>query len=592
MLPQLRVRCLIGCLSAWCALSAHAADPIKVESSIELPKYTVIDTRPLPKPERWLYAEFPGFEVLSNASDRNTRQILEDFRLFEQALEIVWPTLKGKSQVPATLVLCGKNHFDSFVPDAAKLTDGSQGTASLFFDNGPRSAIVVDVGVSVLNLNTTDSAALNSAGVTTAGIEVEEGEQLKREYIRLLLSRLQPRWPAWFEEGLAQLLRGMEVTEKRITFAKLEDPNEISITQAQAIESARQNADAGIDLSSSAPAEDRGFQSALARSALMGFPEMFAVKRESRLAQNPIGSSWAKQCYAFVHMCLYGEGQRYQKGFLKFITRLTKEEPSEALFKECFETGYRSMGTTLRSYVTGAAYKSMEWNAGKGSKGFADFSKIVPREATQGEVGRIKGETYTLGGHRDEAQRELITAYRRGERDPRLLAALGLFEQSGGDTVKARKFLEAAAEQKVVRAEAYLALAKLRIAEASANAGEEKPFTVAEVDAITALLRTAAQQPPAMPEVYETLADTWARSPEKLKREQVVVLVRASVQNPARLRLIYQTAQFCADAGMLQEAHALTDHGLVYAPTESVKQRFSELKAKLPPAPPAAKSSS
>jgi hypothetical protein len=162
----------------------------------------------------------------------------------------------------------------------------------------------------------------------------------------------------------------------------------------------------------------------------MGFPEMFAVKRDSALAQNPVGSAWAKQCYAFVHMCLYGEGQRYQKGFIKFLTRLVQEEPSEALFKECFGESYRSMGASLRGYVNAAAYKSMEWNAGKGSKGFADFAPITLHDASQADVGRIKGETFALAGYRDAAQIELITAYRRGERDARLLAALGLFENT------------------------------------------------------------------------------------------------------------------------------------------------------------------
>ena len=43
---------------------------------------------------------------------------------------------------------------------------------------------------------------------------------------------------------------------------------------------------------------------------------------------------WGKQAYAFVHMCLYGRGLKYQKPFLQFITRLDREPLSEALFKE------------------------------------------------------------------------------------------------------------------------------------------------------------------------------------------------------------------------------------------------------------------
>lgn len=588
MPPELFARLVTGIAIAAATLPLRAQEKTPPEATIELPKYVVTDSAPLPKPEAWFHAELPGFEILSSGSARNTRRILEDFRLFAMALGVVWPELQRQYQAPTTLLLCGGNRFDSFVPEATKSNDSRHGTASLFLDDASRPAIVVDMGVSVLNLETSgaESQLLAQAGVMTSGIEIDQGEQLKREYIRLLLARLNPRLPAWFEEGLAQLLRGMEITNKWITFAKLEDLNEISISQAMAIEQSRFNAEDGFAGMVSAAAEDGGFQRALARSALMGFPEMFAVKRDSMLARNPVGSSWAKQCYAFVHMGLYGEGQRYQKGLLQFLTRLQKEPLSEPLFKECFGAGYRSMGASLRGYVTGASYKSMTWKAAKGSKGFADLAPIVLREATQAEVGRIKGEAYLLAGHRGAAQAELFTAYRRGERDPQLLAAIGLFEDAGGDEGAARKFLQAAVDRKTVRGDAYLALARRQYAEALAAAGDGGIFPRETVDAISSLLRTAAQQPFAAPAVFDLLADTWEHSSEKIPRTDAGFLIRGCQANPTRFRLIYRTARFCADAGLIREARALADHGVLHAPNETARTSFSKLKSTLPPAGP------
>ena len=56
---------------------------------------------------------------------------------------------------------------------------------------------------------------------------------------------------------------------------------------------------------------------------------------------------------------------------------------------------------------------------------------------------------------------------------------------------------------------------------------------------------------------------------------------------PTRLKLVYQAAVVAGDAGELQAAHALADHGIKYGPDEKVKKRFEDLKATLPPAPPA-----
>ena len=60
---------------------ATANDPV-----VELPKFVVTDSRELPPPEFWRYGTMPGFEILSNASDKATQRLLRDFDMFRQAL--------------------------------------------------------------------------------------------------------------------------------------------------------------------------------------------------------------------------------------------------------------------------------------------------------------------------------------------------------------------------------------------------------------------------------------------------------------------------------------------------------------------------
>lgn len=190
----------------------------------------------------------------------------------------------------------------------------------------------------------------------------------------------------------------------------------------------------------------------------------------------------------------------------------------------------------------------------------------------------------------DHARAALIAPYSRGERDPRLLAALGLYERTAGNDERAEKFLAAATTAKVIRPRAYLELARLRYQAALAKpAGSDGALSPAQTTEVMNLLLPARTQPPAMPEIYELMADTLVRSADAPKRETLQVLFDGVNQFPRRLGIVYQTAVLCIRAGETKAATALVEQGLRLAPDESSKAHFTALKASLPanPAPPA-----
>jgi hypothetical protein len=213
---------------------------------------------------------------------------------------------------------------------------------------------------------------------------------------------------------------------------------------------------------------------------------------------------------------------------------------------------------------------------------------LALRDATQSEIGRIKGEALMMAGNTTKAHAELIAPYIRGERDPALLASLGLHEHEAGEDDRARKFLEAAVAGKAVRSEAYYELARYRFADAMAKpGGANGALSAAQTSAVIDLLLTARKQPPAAPGVYDLMAETWGRSTVTPKRDDIIALVEGVRLYPGRLKLAYQTAALSADAGMLDVAHSLADHGIKYAPDAGSRTRFEDLKKKLPPAPAA-----
>lgn len=557
---------------------------------VELPKFVVTDSRELPQPESWRYATIPGFEILTNASDKATQRLLRDFDMFRQALGYVWPVPNRISQ-STSLIICGKGgKFDAFVPSGKGVTDSA--TASLFLKQGAHAAIVIDLQattLNVLNVDNTDDAA---TGTDSGLISVEHDKQLYREYVRYLMSQSEPRSPAWLEEGLSQIIMKMTFDKRYIEFAKLEDPNTVSVQGAMNAElnAAAAAFDADAVALPGAPAEDRDFAAALRRKALVPLDKFFAVAHDSPEAINPLGNNrWAKQAYAFVHMCLYGNRGKFQKSFVTFLQRSAREPVTEALFKECFNMTYKQMLMEIRGYCDFTVYEA---KAFRSTKGGPDLIVTPPplalREATQSEIGRIKGEALVLAGHPKAARAELIAPYQRGERDPNLLAVLGVYEKTSGEPDRARKFLEAAFAGKAARPDACLELARMRYADALAKpAGGEGNLSAAQVASVIEPLKLGRKTPPPMYALYDLAADALVRSAVKPQRDDAMMLIEGAQLFPTRLKLVFQAAAIANETGELQAAHALADHGIRYAPDASAKKRFEDLKASLPPAPPA-----
>jgi hypothetical protein len=585
-----RPRCFLR-LVAWAGglaatAGSLAAQDVSKDKPIELPTYTVTDSRELPPPEPWFYGRIPGFEVLSNASEKSTKRLVGDFQRFFLALSLVWPGVQQKTAVPTSLIICGKGaKFDAFIPTGQQRPNRAM--ASLTLRAAEQSAIVIDFQTKVLNLSTSEGATAVAATAAAAGEEglslgggdpgfqVDAYRQLYREYIRFLLGGVEPRGPAWFEEGVAQIFMAMEVTNTTIIVGKVENPNTISAEQGALN-------DAGI--SGTAPTEDRDFNAALAKRRLLGMAELFAVTHDAPEANSALGGTWAKQSYAFVHWGLYGDQGKHQKEFLTFLRRLDREPASEALFKECFKKNYRDMVLTIRGYVDFTNYKVAGVQAGKGEK-LPTPPPFELREATEAEVGRIKGDALRLAGHVASARTAMTTPYIRGERDPPLLAAIGLLERAANDDGRARKFLEAAAQGKAARPRAYLELAKMRFAEAAAKpAVAPERFSAEQTVAVLTPLFTARTQSPPLAEAYELIAEAWARSVITPGADHLGVLDEGVRFFPRHSALVYATAVQKVRAGLVADARLMIDLGLRLAPApeSEMRRKLETLRASLP----------
>lgn len=299
------------------------------------------------------------------------------------------------------------------------------------------------------------------------------------------------------------------------------------------------------------------------------------------------GTFWSAQAYAFVHMCLYGRNQKYQRSFLQFVSRLGREPLSEGLFRECFSMDYKKMALELRGYIGFTDHKYMQFVAKKG-QALPDPPPFELREAPDAVVGRIKGEALRLAGQRSAAHNALIAPYVRGERDPRLLAALGLNEKLAGNDDRARKFLEAASNAKVDRARAYLELARLRLETARAKPnGTEGRLDEMQVASILTPLFTARKTPPPMAEVYAMIAETWSLSEGAPQSEHFEVVLEGVRIFPRDTALVLAATLLAAKRGFPQRAGELARLGAKVASEPGEKSRFQMLADAYEPAEPA-----
>lgn len=521
-------------------VAAPAADDA-FPGVVELPKFEVVDSRLLPPPESWHYAQIPGFEILSNISQSATKRFVDDFLLLQMVIDTIMPGLsRSNVPVPTALILCGRgNAFEQFVPDDQ--SEARYGKNSLFFANAERAAIVVDFALAEIQLSDN----------TTEESDPYRGFYL--EYFRYLIRRQMSRPPPpWFEEGLVQIFAAMDFNRKWITFAQIGD---------------------GFG-----GPKTGDFNRRLAQRALIPFRDFLEPGRSKER-----GTFWSAQCYAFVHMCLYGGNKRYQRPFLNYIQRCDTEPVTEDLFKDCFKKTYKEMGLELRGYIDFTNYQAMQYTAKKGQE-LPKPPAIALEPAPDAVVGRVKGEVLRLAGHGAEARIALIAPYVRGEREPRLLAALGLDEKLAGKDDRARKFLEAAAAAKVDRARAYLELGRLRLAEARKNPGAPKGrLDEGQVTAVLTPLFTARKTPPPMAEVYALIAQTWALSARAPELSHLDVVLEGVTRFPRDVSLVMDATLLAANRGFPQVAQSLAQLGVKVASEPGDQDRFRLLASAFEP---------
>jgi hypothetical protein len=551
-------------------------DPAAPNRVVELPPLMVSEGR---NPLAWHYGEAPGGEILSVCPDDTTREFIRQFYRLRQLLALVLPPrLQMEQSMPMVHLLAPTNMGDRLKQDVQVEMFHGQGTAAAADEDAP----LVGRGGSPPQIHVLPNLRLMDTDAYTifALLDDEEVSQghlsLTGDYVAFLLQRRVPPLPPWFVVGTLHLFDSLTFGTRDVEIAP----------------------DAGLTRQQIAAIRK---DPAAAAAALLPMEDILAGPRPPvgpPAAVEAYRQAWIAQSALFARWALDGRSVAEREAYFKFVERASSAPPVTAdLVRESFGLSPAEIRARLGRYLPAAIAKTMRLRL----TGPEEGPVLKLRPATAAEIARIKGDwermetsfvktTYPAlsENYLEQARRTLHRAYDLGERDPRLLAALGLTECDAGNDAAALPFLAAATGARVVRPRAYYELARILYARERARpAGAKGRLSAAQTTAIVEPLLAAQHQSPPLPAACALFSELWFHSDLTPLPSDLVQLNAGAGYFPRNFSLVYQAALLDAQAGDWPAARRQVEQGKTAA-TSAVRGLFEHLQGLLPPtAPPA-----
>lgn len=489
-------------------------------------------------PLKWRYLSLPGKEILAACDDRIALAIVQRLQRLDALMPAILPErFTGGAAQPEMLIL---------VDEKA----GQEAMADIVRKDGARFRFMP-------NLRLTESDGWAVFALVT-GASSAQFVYARDRIVALLESRI-PRLPDWFIEGMARFYEETQFSER-----------EINVRLA----------------AWTSPAESAALQREPDRPRiLLPMEELFARRAAEPGAAGDLDAVWRAQASLFVRWALAEDNGAARDALWQFLDRLEREPPSEALFRELFGMGYADMRDQLSDYLSSATRQPAKVSSPPSTGGAAPRLRF--RDATDLEIARIRGEWERLQIHYvrtkstglveryiAQARKTLHRAYDKGERDPRLLASMGLLELDAGDPAAALPLLEAAVAGHVVRPRAYYELARLRYAALTKEIGPAAKLSPSQVDAVLTPLFAGQHQQPPLLQNWALFSEVVGRSDAPPTAAQLAALHEGALKFPHASDLVARAIYFHLGSGQPAAASVLAEAGLRHAHDPATRAKF------------------
>jgi hypothetical protein len=539
-------------------VQAADAPSAALGAAVELPPMMVeesVSTVP------WLYVNAGGAEFLSRCSASTTRQFVEAWLAKMQLVRVLVPEeFLARTDVPTVVVLYAQDLQQTVSAEIQReLQAGDQRPGV----SPPESRVNIAPNMRLADRDMHASIVyLDEALFDGATLSIAPG------HVRYLLQGRVPELPAWLLAGIERTWRDADFVLEPITLRPLvwHDHGE---SEALASDPTRPRA--------LLPANEL-FASDLAQADENHHPKRAAT----RAAEQELFFRWAVV-----------SGGPMRNALWKFAARAAEGPVTEEMFEESFGFDFSELRDRLSDYLPKAVGETARIDPGR----LPPLPSVEVERATPNQIARVRGEWERLAiGHVQrrlprvrepyiaQARRTLRRAFDAGDRDPRLLATMGLCEIDAGNPGGAREFLEPAVARGVVRPRAYYELARLRFAELTRGTPETKIFSYTELAPILGPLQRALTQAPALPEIFSLLAEAWARCETSPNTAEFAELETGARLFPHRPAVALPVARALARHGKKSEAVAVLDASAAHAANADTRAAMTRLRAQLAPA--------
>ncbi|HTL68068.1 MAG TPA: hypothetical protein VL200_10435 [Lacunisphaera sp.] len=598
----MRLICYGGLLVSGLAL--RATEVVVSGPMVELPPMVIVsDHGPT-----WHYVEIPGYEILSCCPDEQTAEYLRGLARAESLLRYFVPTKYwARSDVPRVIILSTPQNL-ALMP--RELLGEDLGEHTLMYGGesltrgNSRMAPNIELG----------DRDQSMVFVTLDPVNFDPNRlMLHPGHVRDLLAQRRPALPDWVVAGVMNLYSGLY----RAQTAELTEEYAVRTIDQQLFSTPIQGGKAnriGRDTTKVNYATDRDLFSVPpevwvsdeATAALLkvlahrtradaepGGAEAVgdAMPLQVILGPQPADESpempvWNAGAALLVRWALAAQGSTRAAAMWHFVDRVDDGAPTEAAFRDAFGLEFGQATRELNAYLPDALRRTTEFRVPAAAQARPEI-----RPATRTEILRVREDwTRLVAGYLktrfpgatvpEKPHRLALQAWEKGNRDPRLLAAIGLYELDLERASSARTLLEAAADAGVVRPSAYLALARLRYRQAKDQDGGR--LGPAQAKFVTApLLRGLAQAPPLL-EAYGLAAEVWLNSQAELGHTEIHLLEQGAAYFPGNLELLYQAALLASRNGQEDAAARLAQRGLSLARDPAQRTQFEALCPKAP----------
>jgi hypothetical protein len=481
--------------------------------------------------DEWLYAKTDDFELISNASESKTYEIIESLYEFKGAFDKVFTDLKKYPDPHLSIVIC-KDKSTLISMCQLEKRDGKSlaNVAGLFGGND-------EAGYAIIN------AKDQGRGFSK--------EVLCHEYVHHLLSKSGGRIPLWFSEGVAMAFQNFHVNRKNAVFGHPDYNARYFVTDYV--------------------------------NSPMPLDELFLVNQHSSAYRNH-GAAYHfySTSWAFTHFCLFGRRGEYKEAFLQFAEANKAGDRSEETFKKLFGMSFVKAGVEMKKYLGGGLYRLKPecYSVIKiPSEELPRKYRCSLQKSREIDLRRIVGgilSRNTSEQRRQRARDILVGARIEDSGDPELTATMGLLEESTGNFDRAIALYEEAIAGNVGFPPAYVSLAELKLKNRKHDSLEN--LTIDEALPLLDLLFKGRSLGCSGSRLYRTIADVYLSSDLSIKESHLAVLDEGLRVYVRDYQLALRVAELKYHSTLTEEADSLVSLYLKANIPEWAKESFRSLK--------------